>query len=548
MKRTTAVAAAIAATLTFSLVVGRAQQPSRVQIRATTGNELRTWDGWVTQALRSGELRASRVDRDPLLPTRAIERLQQYHNGVPIWGSQIVRDSSNGVAESIFGELSPPLTIGTEPALQADAINSRFAALAGPDGKVLRAPALTILRLESGEHRLAYQAVVSNKGVFRIFVDAQTGGELLRYSEIQTQSAVGTGRGTIGDTKKMSVLKQGEVYVADDRMRPPILQTFDMRGDPWHAYLVSEFGFPLFASDLASDSDNDWTDPAAVDAHAYLGWTYDYYFKRFGRRGLDDRDRPVIALINPVLQKDAALMFAEWPYYVANASWCGECGPNGVGVMLFGNGIPPQYTLDGQTVTYFAASLDIVAHELTHGVTDSSSDLIYLNESGALNEAFSDIMGASVEFYHQQFGAGIGQADYLIGEDTFRSPGGALNGIRSMVNPTQFGQPDHYSIRFIGPEDNGWVHYNSGIANHAFFLAIEGGTHRLSGIAVQGVGRANREQMEKIFYRAFVYLLPANATFATARAATIQAARDLYGAGSAAERAVTLAWTAVGVF
>jgi thermolysin len=548
MKRTTAVAAAIAATLTFSLVVGRAQQPSIVQIRATTGNELRTWDGWVTQALRTGELRTSRVDRDPLLPTRAIERLQQYHNGVPIWGSQIVRDSSNGVAQSIFGEASPALTIGTEPALQADAINGRFAALAGPEGKVLRAPSLTILRLDSGEHRLAYQAVVTNKGVFRIFLDAQTGSELLRYSEIQTQSAVGTGHGTIGDTKKMSVLKQGAVYVADDRMRPPILQTFDMRGDPWHAYLVRDFGFPLFASDLATDSDNDWTDPAAVDAHAYLGWTYDYYFKRFGRRGLDDHDRPVIALINPVLQKDAALMYGDWADFIANASWCGECGPGGVGVMLFGNGIPPQYTLGEQTVTYFAASLDIVAHELTHGVTNSSSNLVYLNESGALNEAFSDIMGASVEFYHQQFGAGIGQGDYLIGEDTFRSPGGALNGIRSMVNPTQFGQPDHYSIRFIGPEDNGWVHYNSGIANHAFFLAIEGGAHRLSGITVQGVGRANREQIEKVFYRAFVYLLPSNATFSTARAATIQAARDLYGAGSAAERAVTLAWTAVGVF
>ena len=81
----------------------------------------------------------------------------------------------------------------------------------------------------------------------------------------------------------------------------------------------------------------------------------------------------------------------------------------------------------------------------------------------------------------------------------------------------------------------------------AFYLAIEGGTNRTSGLSVQGVGAANREQMERVFYRAFTQMLPANATFAVARAATIQAARDLFGANSAAERAVTQAWTAVGV-
>jgi Zn-dependent metalloprotease len=91
------------------------------------------------------------------------------------------------------------------------------------------------------------------------------------------------------------------------------------------------------------------------------------------------------------------------------------------------------------------------------------------------------------------------------------------------------------------------VHINSGIPNHVFYLAIEGGTNRTSGLAVQGVGAANREQIEKVFYRAFVFLLPSNATFSTARAATIQAARDLYGATSAPVTAVTQAWTAVGV-
>jgi thermolysin len=152
------------------------------------------------------------------------------------------------------------------------------------------------------------------------------------------------------------------------------------------------------------------------------------------------------------------------------------------------------------------------------------------------------MMGTSAEFMFQPPGLGLQKADYLIAEDIAR-PGG----FRSMADPAIYGDPDHYSKRYTGPNDNGGVHINSGIANNAFYLAIEGGTNRTSGEAVQGVGAANREQIEKVFYRAFTELLPSNATFALARAACIQAAQDLYGAGSPAERAVTQAWTAVGV-
>ena len=102
-------------------------------------------------------------------------------------------------------------------------------------------------------------------------------------------------------------------------------------------------------------------------------------------------------------------------------------------------------------------------------------------------------------------------------------------------------------MRYTGADDNGGVHINSGIANQAYYLAIEGGTNRTSGLSVQGVGQASRDQMERVFYRAFTQLMPSDSTFATARATTIQAARDLFGVNSNAERAVTQAWTAVGV-
>jgi thermolysin len=208
--------------------------------------------------------------------------------------------------------------------------------------------------------------------------------------------------------------------------------------------------------------------------------------------------------------------------------------------MVYGEGLPNNVTFGGQRWNFVAGSLDAVSHELTHGVTDFSSGLIYLNESGALNEAFSDMMGVSCEFFYASIRQRPG--NYLIGDDVV-TPGG----IRSMSDPLAFGHPDNYARRNIGTQDNGFVHSNSGIANNAFYLSIEGGTNRTSGLAVQGVGGANREQIEKVFYRAFVLMLPRNATFSIARAATIQAARDLYGAGGTVERAVTQAWTAVGV-
>jgi bacillolysin len=536
-----------AAALFVSLDVGSAQQASTLRFNATTASDLRTWDQFVTTQERAGALRVRQVTQDPSLPSRTVERLQQYYQGVSVWGAEVVRDSDRGAPVSIFGDVSTQTDLDTQPGMTGDAAAQLLLSRAASGATLLRPVTLVVLRRESGDPRLAYTSVVTSANqVLRVFIDARTGVELLRYSSIRKQASIGTGRGVIGDTKKMSVRLQGGVYLADDPLRPPVLATFDMRNNLTRAFNVL-FGAPLFASDIAADSDNDWTDVSAVDAHALIGWTYDYYFKRHGRRGLDNRDRPLISLINAVSQQGAVTLPPELLDFAVNAFWCDDCGPGAIGLMFFGNGLPPNFTLGGQNVNPLAGSLDIVAHELTHGVTSATSNLIPMNESGALNEGFSDIMGTSTEFFFQPVGAGIGQADYLIGEDSFRARGGGLNGIRSLVNPISFGDPDHYSLKFTGPEDDGGVHINSTIPSHAFYLAIEGGRNRVSGITVQGVGAANREQIEKAFYRAFVFLLPASANFSTARAATIQAARDLYGTNSAAAQAITQAWTAVGV-
>jgi thermolysin len=178
-----------------------------------------------------------------------------------------------------------------------------------------------------------------------------------------------------------------------------------------------------------------WTDGAVVDEHAYAGFTYDYYFTRHGRHGLDNADIPIRSITHAIRREDWVLYTTETvDTFFANAFYLGD------GIMYYGDGLPPNVVFFGQHVNYLAGALDIVAHELTHGVTDYSSALIYRNESGALNEAFSDMMGAAVEFAFQPE-----KADYLCAEDVFTPAASAR-----CRTPQAFGDPDHYSIRFTG--------------------------------------------------------------------------------------------------
>jgi Zn-dependent metalloprotease len=277
MTRLTAAAAALAAFVLMMMDTGSAQQPSSmVRIAATTATDLRSWDQYVTARLRTGDLRMLSVERDPSLPSRVVERMQQFYEGVPIFGAQIVRDSDAGVAQSIFGEIPQTFSLTVRPALDASAAERAIMALGGAGARLARKMELVILPMSEGAPRLAYTAVVATSSdVFCIFVDANTGAELLQFTKIQTQSAIGTGQGLVGGVKKLSVRPQGGAFVADDRLRPPLLTTYDMRGDLTRAVDVTFGGGPLFPSDVATDSDNVWTDIPTVDGHAYIGLTYD---------------------------------------------------------------------------------------------------------------------------------------------------------------------------------------------------------------------------------------------------------------------------------
>ena len=522
----------------FSVAGARAAAPRALSVDAVGGGELAEWDRRVDAMTAAGELVARWERADTLVPGRRHVRLAQVHRGVRVEGGELVVQMAGGQAVSVFGTLYEGVEVDTAPAVAPDRAVAIVETRAGVDLGPGREPELRVLPLEAGAYALAWRLrAATAAGVRLYYLSARDGHVIFERDDTHTQSAVGIGTGVLGDSKKMSVRPGPGGFVAEDRLRPPPLRALDMRGDLFRTirFLNGELGDG--SSDLARDDDNTWTDGAAVDAHTYAGWTYDYFFKRFGRRGLDNNDLPIVGVVHPVRREDLATHSQDVvSFFFLNAFYAGD------GIVVFGEGLPPGRRAGGQEWNYFSGGFDVVAHEITHGITEYTSNLVYEGESGALNEAFSDIMAAGAEFMFQPPGSGPLQADYLVAEDV-----ATPRALRSMENPTANGQPDHYSIRYTGPEDNGGVHINSGIANHAFYLAIEGGTHRMSAQRVEGVGGANREQIERVFYRAFTQMLPPRATFALARAATVQAARDLHGAGSPAERAVAQAWSAVGV-
>jgi Zn-dependent metalloprotease len=195
---------------------------------------------------------------------------------------------------------------------------------------------------------------------------------------------------------------------------------------------------------------------------------------------------------------------------------------------------------------------DVASHEPTHGLTESSSALAYWGESGALNEAMSDILGSAGYswFARGHNDTGI-PTDFTIGEDCW-TPSKDGDALRYMDHPTKDREGDseaysrdNYSIRYQGWGDNGGVHLNSGIANNAFYLMAKGGANDTSKINVpDGMGIQDALQ---IFYRANTVYLTPTSDFASAREATVKAAVDLFGDDSKQVKIAQQAWTAVGV-
>ena len=488
----------------------------------------------VNAMLRIGELDIASRHDDTMILGRVHERLNQVFNGVPVFGGQVSRQMDGRANVTVSGRLYEGVGLDVTPQISPERAAEVAISSSRSGANVHGDTTLGILPVSGGSYRLVYRMEVRGDWDIReVHVDAKTGEIVGSFSKIQTSSAIGQGTGVLGGLRKMSTDATSSTFRAVDLLRPMPTYTLSFPGTPRRLNDFLNSGL-LFNSDIATDSDNVWTDGPTVDAHVYQGYVNDYYFKRYGRHGLDDHNLEIDGIVHPLARSQVNNQPPDVvDTYINNAFFCCD------GVMLYGDG-------DGRTYTYLAGGLDVVAHEMSHGVTAFSSDLVYQDESGALNEAFSDIMAASIEFFYQPAGSGAEKADWLIGEDVVLVPPGYL---RSLSNPNAVGDPDHYSQRrFIGTDnDNGGVHYNMTIATHAFYLAVAGGRNGVSQLTVTGVGMSNLERMEKIFYRAWVFLMGPNSQFSDARAATLQAASDLYGSNSNERSQVAAAWSAVGV-
>jgi bacillolysin len=511
------------AAVILSAPAGAAELKLGLRVETTTPEDAAKWGAWLDDGASHATLRVIRSEDDADLPGVRNVRYEQLIAGIPVFGAQAVRQiDASGVTRTVLGRLSQGGNVDTRPSVSEERAVGTVEANLGAGGAVVGTPSLVILPLEK-RRELAYMMWGRpGKGISlqRYFVSAQTGEILFHYEDLKTATkTVGIGTGVWGDRKKIGVEFDGSTYLAEDRLRPAAFTTYDMNFSEYSYYYGNWTPF------VARDSDNDWTDGAVVDAHAYAGLTYDYYYKQLGRHGIDGHNLPVKSFVH---------VFPD----LVNAYWESHSS-----TMTYGDG-GTEY---GVHYRALSAALDVVAHELTHGVTDYTWNGIYYGEPGALNEAFSDIMGTAVEFYFQPIGDARDHADYWLGEDLAETFDPRANAFRSLANPTLFGQPDNYSVRYLGTIDNGGVHFNSGIANQAFYFLIEGGTNRVSGVHVDGLGAVNRAKAERIFYRAFTHYLTPSATFSDARQATIRAAIDLYGAGTDEVLQTARAWTAVGV-
>jgi len=268
------------------------------------------------------------------------------------------------------------------------------------------------------------------------------------------------------------------------------------------------------------EGDSPSSDVAVNEAYDGSGVTYDLYYDVYGRNSID----------NNGLRLDSTVHYQK---SYDNAFWNGQ-------QMVYGDGdedLPEAQRLFNR----FTAAIDVIGHELTHGVTQYEAGLVYWDQSGALNESMSDVFGSLVKQYQRQEIAT--DANWIIGEGLFTSNVNGV-GIRSMKAPgTAYNdpvlgkdpQPAHMDNYVKTIEDNGGVHINSGIPNHAFYVvAVE-----LGGYAWEKAGQ--------IWYKTLTEKLTQRATFQEAADLTYQAAGELYGTGSLEQIAVRKGWSEVGI-
>ncbi|WP_322495786.1 M4 family metallopeptidase [Chloroflexus sp.] len=394
--------------------------------------------------------------RSEQLDDVTVVRVAQYKGTVPIWGADLALQVTGTTVRSLSGAFVPSVAADTKPALNLDeAVKIATLALQNNpprhDDEELAMLAEAFAKPRLDEHELVF----FNPALFEL-----------------------------GDSA--TALAYRLVLTAPDESASATVVVDALTGKVWLSFSNYHSGKNRIIRDANGSTSTTGTicytesgpvgtpHPDCVAAFVNTGLTYDYFFNTFGRDSFDNAGATMIAVVRYGT--------------VANAFWNGY-------VTAFGPGF---------------ATRDVVAHEWSHAVTQYTADLIYNGQSGALNEAFSDVFGAMVD-----------RDDWLMGEDT---PIGAL---RSLANPPAYRQPDRVGNYVCTTSDNGGVHINSGIPNKIAYLMSDGGT--FNGRTVTAIGR---NATERIFYRALTAYLTSSATFADMYNALLAAAGALYGTSS----------------
>jgi bacillolysin len=469
-------------------------------------------------------LKVKNVQKDELGMTHV--RFNQAVNGINVEGADIiVHFNKDNEVVSVNGRINQTIgdaKVDTTASLSSEiALKEALSSVNAPEELTYEPTTELVILPFEGENRPSYKVNVNfmgdEPGNWFVFVDAKTGEVIDKYNglmhadEMKTQK--GVGKGVHGDHRELHIT----------RVKEPNAGTKFALADYSHENLG---GIVTYDAKNDNSSSNDTVyvgnsaafigdyDRAAVDAHYNSEKVYDYFLNEHGRNSLDGQGMAIISRVH-------------YGNNYNNASWNGRW-------MTYGDG-------DGVFMTSLSAGLDVAAHEMTHGVITHSANLVYRNQSGALNESFADVFGVLVD-----------DANWEMGEDIM-APAAKADGVtrlRSLSNPnsvivsneqrraysTNGGvYPDHMDEFYHMPTsvDSGGVHVNSSITNHAAYLIG------------QEIGR---EKLGKIYYRALTVYLTSNSNFSDARQAIVQSAVDLYGDGSEEVTAVHSGFDSVGIY
>ncbi len=453
-------------------------------------------------------------------------RYQQFYKNYPVQSAIVVVHTSKNRVQSVNGTFLKSFMFENQLTLNIDeARNSAITSVKAERFKWQMPEEEALLKKVTGSKDASYFPkgevvciqrdekmfysykfdIYADKPLSRtdVYVDAQSGKIIQIINKIH-----------IANTNGTAVTKySGQQTVATDSYNNAYRLRETTRGLGVETYNLNKGTSYGTATDF-TDDDNFWNnvnankDEVATDAHWAAEKTYDYYFQKFGRNSIDGQGFKIMS-------------YVHYQTNYANAFWDGQR-------MTYG---------DGDATMGPLVSLDIVGHEITHGLTENTANLTYQNESGALNEGFSDIFATCIEYFAKPT-----TANWTMGEDI-----GSI--IRSMSNPNSYQQPDTYLGQnwYTGTADNGGVHTNSGVINYWFYLLSNGGsgTNDINqAFNVSGVGV---DTAAMIAYRTLTTYLTPSSNYADARYYAIMSAIDLFGACSPQVASTTNAFYAVGI-